>query len=104
MAIQLQRSERDLQRIVDAVRQLVEGRHNAGGTVTLTAAATSTTVSHVNCSVDSYVQVFGGAQTANAAAAVATSFISDVFQGGFTITHANNGQTDRTFFYTVTGG
>lgn len=104
MAIQLQRSERDLQRIVDAVRQLVEGRHNAGGTVTFTPNAGTTTVNHVNCSVDSYVQVFGGAQTANAAAAVATSRISSVFQGGFIISHANNAQTDRTFYYMVTGG
>ena len=104
MAIQLQRSERDPQRIVDAIRQLVEGRHNAGGTVTLLHGATTTTVSHQNCSVDSYVQVFGGAQTANAAAAVATSYISNVFQGGFTIVHLNNAQTDRKFYYTVTGG
>lgn len=104
MAIQLQKGERDIPRIVDAVIQLVLGRHSAGGTCTLTAGQTTTTVLHPNCSKDSYVDVFGGAKTANAAAAVATSYISQVFQGGFTITHANNGQTDRTFLYKVTGG
>lgn len=104
MAIQLQPGERDPQRIVDAIIQLVQGRHNSGGTVTLTAGQTTTAVSHPNCSKDSYVDVFGGARTANAAAAVATSYISSVVQGGFVITHANNGQTDRTFFYKVTGG
>lgn len=104
MAIKLQKGERDPQRIVDAINQCADGRHNAGGTVTLRANQTTTTVNHPNCGKDAYVDVFGGAMTANAAAAVATSYISSVFQGGFTITHANNAQTDRTFLYKVTGG
>lgn len=103
MAIQLAPGERNLQRIVDAIRQLVEGRHNAGGTVTLTPGATTTIVSHPNCSKDSYVGL-GAAQTANAAAALATTYVSSVDQGGFTITHANAGSVDRRFFYMVTGG
>ncbi len=104
MAIQLQPQDVDPYRMNQAIRELVEGRHNAGGTVTLTPNATTTVVTHPNCSRDSYVQVFGGAQTANAAAAVATSFIASVSQGSFSISHANNAQTDRRFYYTVTGG
>lgn len=105
MARQLQPRERDIQIIVDSVRELVNGRHNAGGSVTLTPGATTTIVSHPNCSKDSS-PTLGAPQTANAAAALATSYIaaSDVLQGQFTITHANNGQTDRTFFFMVTGG
>lgn len=104
MAIQIQPQERDPVRFNQAIRELVEGRHNAGGTLTLTPGAASTVVTHPNCSRDSYVQVFGGAQTANAAAAIATSFIASVSQGSFSISHANNAQTDRRFYYTVTGG
>jgi hypothetical protein len=105
MVKQLQPRERDIQLIVDTGRQLVEGRHNAGGTVTLRAGFATTVVSHPNCSKDSYVNV-GSPQTANAAAALATTYVlaASVIQGGFTITHANNAQVDRTFFYTVTGG
>jgi|ERR1700694_96113 len=104
MAIQLQTTETNIWRIVQSVIQLVQGRHNAGGTVTLTPSATTTIVNHPNCSTDSYVDVFGGARTANAAAAVATSYISAVNLGSFTITHANNAQVDRIFLYKVTGG
>ena len=104
MAIQLLKAERNIQRIVDAVMQLVSGRHNAGGTCTLAAGATTTTVVHPNCSKASYVVAAGGPKPPTAAAAVATSYISSVAQGSFVITHASNGQTDRTFFYKVTGG
>lgn len=102
MAIQLQPGERNPQRIVDAIRQLVEGRHNAADRFTLTAGATTTVVSHPNCGKDCEPQF--SARTANAAAALATTYVSSVVSGQFTVTHANNGQTDRTFGYTVTGG
>lgn len=102
MAIQLQPEERDVKRIVQAVRELVEGRHNAADRFTLTPGATTTVVSHPNCSRDCEPQF--SARTANAAAALATTYISAVNQGSFTVTHANNAQVDRIFGYTVTGG
>lgn len=102
MAIQLQPGERNPQRIVDAIIQLVEGRHNASGRVTLTPGATTTVVSHPNCSKSCEPQL--SPRTANAAAAVATTYVSNINQGSFVITHANNAQVDRIFGYTVTGG
>jgi len=89
-------------RLVDAVYQLVEGRHNAADRFTLTPGATTTTVNHPNCSKDCEPQF--SARTANAAAALATTYISAVGQGSFTVTHLNSGVADRTFGYTVTGG
>lgn len=89
-------------RLVDAVIQLVEGRNNAVGRFTLMPGATTTIVTQPNCSRDCEPQF--SARTANAAAALATTYISSVDQGSFTVTHANSGQTDRTFGYTVTGG
>lgn len=102
MAIQIRPEERDPQRFNDAIRQLVEGRGNNIGTVTLRAGQTTTTVSFPNCSKD--CQVFLTPRTANAAAALPSTYISVVSQGSFTITHANAVSVDRTFGYLCIGG
>ena len=94
-------SERDLSRLAQSIRELWEGRGHSSGTVTLTAGATSTTVSAANCGPNSRVLLT--ALTANAAAALATTYISATTTGSFTITHANNAQTDRTFNYAFKG-
>lgn len=102
-AIVLSAAERNLNTIVQAIRQLTEGRSNAVGTVTLTAGVTTTTVLFANCSTSSLPQLT--AMTANAATALATTFIlqANILNGSFIITHANNGQTDRTFAFVVLG-
>jgi hypothetical protein len=104
MAIQLQRGERDLQRIVDAIIQLVGGRQNSVGDVTLRDGQTTTTVTFPNCSSECRVFLFP--QTANAAAALATTYIlkANITRGAFTITHANNAQTDKEFSFVCIGG
>lgn len=102
MAIQLQPTETQLYRIVQAIMQLVEGRHNSAGEVTLTPGATTTVVQAPNCSKDAQVQIT--AKTLNAAGALATTFVSATDNGSFTLTHANNAQTDRIFGWTATGG
>jgi len=96
-------AEKDLFKIVLAIRQLMEGRSNAVGTVTLTAGAVTTTVTAPTCAVGS--QVFLFPQTANAAGALATTYIrpADVTAGQFIVTHANAGTTDRTFSYEIRG-
>lgn len=90
--------------LVDAVIQLVEGRHNAFGEFTLTPNAATTTVSHPNCSKDCEPQF--SARTASAAAEIGngTIWISSVEQGSFSVTHANSAVADRTFGYLVSGG
>lgn len=104
MAIQLLPEETSLKRIVQAVIELVMGRQNSVGDVTLAAGAAITVVSFPNCSKDCRVFLFP--QTANAAAAVPTTFIlrANIMQKQFTITHANNAQTDRVFSYLCIGG
>lgn len=104
MAILLRRGEKDLQRIVDAVVQLSEGRQNSVGDVTLRANQATTVVSFPNVSTDSRVFLFP--KTANAAAAIATTYIlaANILNGSFTITHANNAQADKTFSYLCIGG
>lgn len=96
-------SEINLVRIIQAIRELAQGRSNAVGEFTLTASATSTVVSAVNCGIDS--KIFLMPRTANAATALTTTYIADgdVGQGTFTVTHANNAQVDRTFGYLIQG-
>jgi hypothetical protein len=104
MAIQLQRGERDLQRIVDSIIQLNEGRGLNVGDVTLRASQTTTTVNFPNCSKDCRIFLFP--QTANAAAALATTYVlkTNILQRSFIITHASNIQTDKNFSFLCIGG
>jgi hypothetical protein len=91
----------DIDEIRDAVRQLVRGRSNATGTVTLTPGATTTVVS-APFNVSARSRVGMSPTTANAAAALTTTFWV-AGNGSFTITHANNAQADRTFIWSAQG-
>jgi hypothetical protein len=93
--------EKDLAKYALALQQLAAGRSNATGSVTLTASATSTVVTADNCAPGSAVFLFP--KTANAAAALSTTYVGTVAKQSFTITHANNAQTDRSFFYVCLG-
>lgn len=89
------------------LQQAFNGRSNATGLVTLKASATSTTVSPTDSSnpgaqnVSPNSRIFLFPTTANAAAALATTFIApaNVTKQQFIITHASSTQVDRTFFY-----
>lgn len=98
-------TERDVGRIVQAVRELFAGRGNAFGTFTLETSATTTTVAAPNCAAGS--PIFLSPQTAHAAAEIGNGTIyvapSDVSAGQFVVTHASNSQADRTFSYRIGG-
>lgn len=102
MAIQLQPSETSIWRIVQAIIQLVNGRHNSSGQISLSINTTTTVVTAPNCSKGASPVLFP--MTAHAAAALGTSWISSIDDGSFTLTHANNTQADRTFSWIATGG
>ena len=86
----------DARRVINETRR---GRLNNGGEVTLTANAATTTLADVLISTNS--RVFLSPQTANAAAALATTYFGTPMPGSVVITHANNAQTDRIFAYGV---
>lgn len=96
-------TEKDPTRINQAIRDLFMGRSNAVGTVTLTASATTTVVAALNIGASS--RVFLMPTTANAAADFASGslYISAVASGTFTITHPNDADTDKTFFWVALG-
>ena len=93
----------DPRQTAQAVNLLIDGKLNAIGSVTLTASAASTAVTDYRAGPDSVI-VFTPT-TANAAAEQGggTMYLSARAKQGFTLTHANNSQTDRTFLYIVIG-
>lgn len=97
----VQPGEKDLGRYAFAIKQLGEGRSNAVGTVTLRASQTTTTVAAPNCGESN--AVFLMAATANAAAIVASTYVSSVAPGQFVITHPSNANTDKTFYWIALG-
>lgn len=90
-----------LYEIAIAINELIDGRSNAIGEVTLTANQTTTQVNDLRVGVDSRVLLMP--TTANASASMATTYIGTVTKQSFTITHANNVQIDRTFKYSISG-
>ena len=93
----------DPRQTAQAVNLLIDGKFNSTGTVTLTASAASTAVTDYRAGPDSVI-VFTPT-TANAASEQGggTMYLSARAKQGFTLTHANNSQTDRTFLYIVIG-
>lgn len=101
--LNLNPGESKIWNVVQVVRQLIEGKSNAVGTVTLTPNATSTAVAAPTAAPGSIVNLTP--QTAHAAAAVPVTYIlaSNVTQGQFIISHANIPSADRTFGWEVRG-
>jgi hypothetical protein len=84
-----------------AVNALIQGRASNVGSCTLTAGSASTVVTN-NLFQSAMVPVFVPT-TANAAGALATTYVSARANGSFTLTHANNAEVDRTFLYLFWG-
>lgn len=98
--------------VSDWSRQIINGKLNCIGEVTLDESADSTDVVDQNIGINSVVSL--NPLTANASAEIGNGTIyvdPDNYNidrnapqnNTFTITHANNAQTDRTFRYTIIG-
>ncbi len=96
-------TEKDIVRIVTAIRDLFQGRSNAMGEFTLTPDSTTTVVTATNVGEQSRIALT--AQTASAASAVTSVYIpqSAVVPGQFTVTHDSDPAVDRTFSYSIRG-
>ncbi len=85
----------------EAINRHNQGKFNVAKTATLTASATTTTIKDSRISPVSALLL--SPLTANAAAAVATTYVSAQGKGEATLTHANNAQTDRIFRLAIVG-
>lgn len=90
-----------LVQIAQAVVRIMTGGQNVTGTVTLTASQASTVVDDDRVGPETVINMMP--ETLNAAGALSTTYISARTDGKFTISHANNAQTDRDFAYSIVG-
>lgn len=89
--------------IVQAIRELFEGRSHAVGQVTLTAGAASTTVTAPNIGADTRIVLFPRTANASADFGGGAMYVSSVKAGQFVITHPNNANADKTFDWHALG-
>lgn len=94
-------AEQQLTRHAESINGLISGKLDVIGEVTLTASSTTTDV--VDTQFESQMVPVFVALTANAAAALGGLYVSARTNGGFTLTHASNAQTDKTFAYVRLG-
>jgi hypothetical protein len=93
----------NIDKLRNAVNQILQGRTNCAGQVTLNVSTTTTTV--VFAPITAKSRVVMEARSANAAAVVTTTWVSQVIEGtGFVIAHPSNANADKTFDWHVQGG
>lgn len=92
-----------VRKLADAVNSLGDGRSNATGTVTLTAAAATTAVTDRRVGTDSVIALMPTTANASGEIGAGTIYIAAVTAGSFTVSHANNAQADRTYGYSICG-
>lgn len=83
------------------INTMRQGKLNCTGDVTLTAAATSTTLNDARLTAQSFIGLMP--RTANAAAALSVTWISARDNGSATISHAADLSTDRSYTYVIIG-
>lgn len=96
---------RAIKHTVGVLNSVLSGKMNAVKEVTLTSSAASTTVLDTRITINSFLAF--DPVTANAATEQANGTLyaleADRRNGQVTLTHANNGQTDRTFKMLIIG-
>ena len=85
------------------VNNIMNGKINSTGTLTCTASAATTAVTDQRAGKTSVILLMP--LTANAATEQGngTIFVSTRADKSFTVTHANNSQSDRNFAYVIIG-
>ncbi len=89
--------------IAERLNAALGGKLDNTGTVTLTHDAGSTAVSDPRVGGDTKITFTPTSAHAATEIGNGTMYVSSVGKQTFTITHANNAQTDRTFDYVIHG-
>jgi hypothetical protein len=94
-----------LRNIIRVIRGIMQGKTNNTGTVTLTANATTTTITFAAGRLGQGTVILLSPTTANAAAALTNVYVSsrNVASNTLTLTHSNTATLDRTFSYVLIG-
>jgi len=88
-------------RLADAINNILRGKLNITGEVTLTASSATTTLTDPRIGSGSVIVM--QPTTANAAGALSGLYFGTPGDGTITINHANNAQADKTFRYAIIG-
>ena len=89
-----------LKSITRTINNILNGKINSISSLTLTANATSTTITDLRCTASSIVTLMP--TTSSARTALNTSYIT-VTKQSFTINHTSYSDTDMTFNYAILG-
>ena len=89
--------------LLNKLDELLKGKVNTVGEVTLTASQATTVITDELVSPNSHISLEPTTSNAAAEKAAGTMWVSTYGEGTYTITHANNAQTDRTFRVAITG-
>lgn len=89
--------------VAEVVNGLLDGNSNNRGTVTLATSAASTAITDYRAGPDSIVLLMPTTANASAEIGAGTIYVSARATNSFTLTHANNSQSDRTFGYIIVG-
>jgi len=93
----------DPRQVAQVVNNVLDGKLNSTGEFTCTASAASTDVTDYRAGKNSVILLMPTTANASAEVGAGTIYISARNKQSFTVTHANNTQTDRTFGYIVIG-
>ena len=93
----------DARQIAAVVNRVVQGKLNCVGSVILAANAASTSLSDARVTAASVILLMPTSANAAVELGNGTLFVSARDKGSFTLTHANNAQTDRAFAFVVIG-
>ena len=89
--------------VSSVVNNILDGKINSTGTVTLTSSSSTTTVTDARVGSDSIILLMPTTSNASAEQGNGTIFVSQRNKQSFVLTHANNRQNDRTYGYIVIG-
>src|SRR5512139_257608 len=96
-------AESNQPRINKVIQQLMEGRSNATGTVTLSSTgATSTTVTARTCGANTAIFMFPQTSIAQSSASAYVPS-TDVTKSSFIVHHSSSTSTDRIFYWVALG-
>lgn len=90
-----------LRLVSSTLNNTIDGKLNSTGTITLTASATSTTLSDARIGGNSVILF--SPTTANGKTAFANLFVSAKASGTATLTHSSSANADQNFDYVVIG-
>ena len=90
-----------LRLVSSSLNNTIDGKLNSTGTISLSASATTTTLTDARIGGNSVILF--SPTTANGKTAFANLFVSAKVSGSATLTHASSSNTDQNFDYVVIG-